>query len=139
MGRGIWLNPKTGVWLDVSVHAATLKDAASARRLSLPEDVIEQIQHLSPFYKPQHDRIRMLGIESGLVRFRDQGRELVIQYKAPPKDEREVLKAVYNTIVQIPDYASAWQLRIDNFATRETHRMTVDELCVRCESDESES
>jgi hypothetical protein len=95
IGPGYWLNPSNHTWVPVIRHELAMRDAALMRRLDVDEHVIAAAQKVSP-YGDGVDELRILGIRSRLIRVRDQGNYIAVQFDAPTTAETILLRFVHD-------------------------------------------
>lgn len=92
IGPGFWLNPATGEIWRVSRHEYWLMDSANQRAAKFSQDVIDALGKLD--VASDADPIRLIGVKCGLVRVRDYGNRLSIQFFTPPEEVAVVLASV---------------------------------------------
>lgn len=95
-GPGYWLNPANERWVAVTRHELTMCDAAALAGLGVGPEVIVAAQQISPYGREDVDKLRILGIRSGLIRIRDQGLYISVQFDAAVDAETELLHFVHN-------------------------------------------
>ena len=100
MGRGFWLNPSNGRYVEVTRHELTISDAEKMQTLGVAECVLERALGISPFSRQGEDELRMLGVDAGLVRIRDQNTYLAVQFRAPEAAEPAILAQVADVFEQ---------------------------------------
>ncbi len=95
IGEGYWLNPANRNWVLVSRHELTMCDEARMNELGLDPRIIEAAQRISPYSPEGEDQLRRLGIKSGLIRVRDHGNYISVQFDAPATAEASLLRFVF--------------------------------------------
>jgi hypothetical protein len=92
MGAGYWLNPETGMLVQVTTtHDAWVRERANAKSIGLSEDCYAEImRHPATAV----DEIRLAALREGLVRMREHPRYLSVQFTALPQRVRLILESV---------------------------------------------
>ena len=93
-GPGYWLNPENRKWITVTRHELTMCDAAALAGLGVAPEVVSAAQKISPYGYDTVDELRILGIQSGLIRVRDQGMYISVQFDASKEVEEELFRFV---------------------------------------------
>lgn len=111
-GVGLWVRGRDGLAETVQKHELSIANPHFRRRFGI-ERAEELLAGLSPHRAEDQDPIRIVGLRLGLVRVRDTGGVIAIQFWAPRGKVKEYL---YNTWVAC-DKANLWgsQARIENF------------------------
>lgn len=127
MGNGYWLNPQNGVCKKITRHELAMRDPQLLRELGVSDAVIDLAREVSPYSPEGEDELRMMGIDAGLVRIRDQDAYLCAQFRTSPERETELLAMV----AVVFETESLWRpvVKFGNFDTDHTLRsMTFDEF-----------
>jgi hypothetical protein len=93
-GPGYWLNPANKKSIAVTRHELAMRDAAALVELDVASHVIDAAQRISPYTREGVDELRIIGIRSGLIRVRDQGSYISVQFEAPTEAKTELLDFV---------------------------------------------
>jgi hypothetical protein len=114
-GPGYWLNPANQKWIAVTRHELTMRDATAMAELGVAQDVINAAQQIAPYGHDAVEELRILGIRSGLIRVRDQGLYISVQFDAPLEAQTELLCFVRNFF----DAENLWRpyVRVGNLRT----------------------
>ena len=135
IGNGYWLNPRNGKWIIVRRHEIAVLDPKAMDELGVRDELIHITKQHDPaevwgnplhLTKEQEDEVRLLGIKAGLVRIRDYGNYISVQFNASPHGERRILQRV----AQFLDDTDEWrpQLHVGNLQTNEFKIYNKDEL-----------
>ena len=92
-GDGYWLNPETRAYVKVVRHELSMRSAADLARLGLPPSVSDEAARYSPFDRAGEDALRRLGVDYGLVRIRDHGYLVSVQFSAAPEAVQRVVRS----------------------------------------------
>ena len=95
-GPGFWLDPRSGVLHRVTTHNDWLLDERNQAVVNLTPTQVCVLLSLDPAI--ELDEIRMIGVMAGLIRFRDYGNRLSVQFHASPSEVNAVLRAVVKAI-----------------------------------------
>jgi hypothetical protein len=90
-GPGFWLNPSNKKWVTVTRHEVSMRDPAALAALGVAPLVGKAAQQNPPYDREAVDQLRILGIRSGLIRVRDQGLYISVQFDAAVDAEAELL------------------------------------------------
>lgn len=132
MGAGYWLDPRTKQSWTVDRHELWVLDEQNAKTVGISQQVYEHLLTLDSSLGM--NEIRMAAINVGLVRVRDQGNYVSVQFAS--EQVRQVLRAVYDFL----DGVFQWKetdLVIDIFTTQASIRITLKELGRRLDNGES--
>lgn len=85
MKEGFWVNVRTGAWFEIDDHAGFLKRETCARRVGLPEEVVQRIQAMPYSFVDGPDRHAILysAMAAGLVRVRGHRTHLTVECTLP--------------------------------------------------------
>lgn len=117
MGRGFWLNPANGRWVEVATHDTTIHDKEAQARLCLTEKQVKAIDavHGDP------DKVRMAAVKAGLIRIRDYEDGLHVEYQAKPGWKKRCKRAIRRMIEEdrtaggrLNGTSQAWQVKETN-------------------------
>jgi len=133
MGAGYWLNPETGMCVQVeTTHDEFVRDRTNAENIGLSEDCYIQImQHPTTAI----DEIRVAALREGLVRMREHPRYLSVQFTVEPQRIALVLKAVVVALTEQEIHPDT-MLKVDNLFFGESVSVTLRELQRHIESGE---
>jgi len=125
-GRGFWLNPLNGKWAEVRRHELAMQNSALLKHLGVESSVIDVAQGISPFSRVGENELRLLGIRSGLIRVRDQGRYVAVQFDAPESAEVALLRFVHSFLEAV----AMWRphVCIGNLRTNHEQMLTWSEF-----------
>ena len=125
-GRGFWLNPLNGKWAEVRRHELAMQNSALLKHLGVESSVIDVAQGISPFSRDGENELRLLGIRSGLIRVRDQGRYVAVQFDAPESAEVALLRFVHSFLEAV----AMWRphVCIGNLRTNHEQMLTWSEF-----------
>lgn len=128
-GDGYWLNPATGYAVRVVRHELTMSNPIELERLGVAADVAAKARELSPYSREGEQALRMLGIESGLVRIRDHGDLVTVQFSAAPAVEGRLL----STVIEFLESVQLWRpfVKLGNFQRGEQTVLGWEELVQR--------
>ena len=131
-GPGYWLDWRTSQFDQVFRHDLWLCTPENAERFNVPAEIIAKLTKLHPF--KDEDAIRILGLQAGLVRMRDQGNYFAVEFSAEPADVPAVLRAVEGVFAETQD--RPWELFLFNLTTKQETRIGYDEFVRRLGSGE---
>jgi len=132
MGFGYWLDPVKQQSWSVWRHELWVLDQRNAQAAGIPQAICDHLLTLNP--SEGQDEIRLAAIEAGLVRIRDHGNYISVQFAAEPNRLREVLRSVHKFLAETTTDKYA-DIIIDNFTTRESARLSLAELGKRLAED----
>lgn len=125
MGFGYWLDPvKQQAW-NVGRHELWVLEQRNAQAAGIPQPVYEHLLTLNP--SEDQDEIRLAAIQAGMVRIRDHGNYISVQFAAERNRLRDVLLSVHKFLVEKTNDKYA-DLVIDNFPTGESTRLSLADL-----------
>ncbi len=106
-----------------------MRDASRLNDLGLDPRAIEAAQQISPYSREGVDELRMLGIRSGLIRVRDQGNYISVQFDVPADTETTLLRFVHDFF----ESTNPWRpyVRIGNLRTNSETTYSWQELLDR--------
>lgn len=125
MGMGYWLDPQTQQAHLVTRHELWVLEAENARLAGISPEVYEHLCGLDPV--KDQDEIRMAAIDVGLIRIRDHGNYVSVQFSSEPEKVEVKLKSVVQFLRQTGMHRYS-DLRIDNLASQESVRISLEEL-----------
>ena len=128
MNDGHWLNPKTGLCLQVTTHNDWIRIQVNAESIGLSDELYHQIMLLPVM---AIDEIRIVALQGGLVRIRQQHRFTAVQFWATPDQVVGILEAVVQALQKLQLYADE-RLIIDNLLPQTTMVVSLRELVGRC-------
>jgi hypothetical protein len=132
MGAGYWLNPDTGMCVQVATtHDEFVRDRTNAKSIGLSEDCYTQIMQ---YPATAVDEIRLLALHEGLVRMREHPRYLSVQFTAEPQRVRLNLESVVVALTERKIHLDT-MLVVDNLLSHESASITLRELQGKVESD----
>lgn len=108
-GPGYWLNPRTGQYHKVYRHELDILKTHAAEKLGLAPDVIQKLQTLNPDLHA--DEIRVLAMQAGLIRLRDNP-VYSVQFYLPRQAVRGALHSVVEFFAQIKE--TPWNIWLNN-------------------------
>lgn len=134
MGIGIWYNPRTDKVFNFGAydtHDVWLRSADNRVALGLRPATIEYIESL-PTNAQSVDEIRLAAIRDGIVRIRDFGNRISVQFQARRglRDLLFKIKEVLNRFFQ-----PSSMVTIHNLATGEQTELTLIDLAQRLSND----
>lgn len=94
-GPGYWLNPDNGKWVLLTRHELAMHDSALLNELGVAPSIIAAAQQITPYSREGEDQLRVLGIQAGLIRTRDHGDYISVQFDATETEELTKLRFVY--------------------------------------------
>lgn len=134
MGNGIWYNPRTDKVFNFgsfNTHDIWLRSADNRIELGLRPSTIEYIESL-PRTAESIDEIRLAAISDGMVRIRDYGNVMSVQFKAR-RGMRDLLFKIKEVIGRICE--PSCMVRIHNLATNESTELTFSDMVQRLRDD----
>ena len=132
MGVGFWFDPRTKQSWVVDKHELWVLKPDNAKTAGISQQVYEHLLTLDSSLGM--NEIRMAAINVGLVRIRDQGNYVSVQFASD--QVRQVLRAVYEFLSGIFKWIET-ELVIDIFTTQASIRITLRELGRRLDNGES--
>ncbi len=133
MGAGYWLNPDTGMCVQVTTtHDSWVREKTNADSIGLPEQCHAEI---GQYPVTAVDKIRMAALRGGLVRLREHPRYLSVQFTMMPQQVRPVLKAVVVALTELKVHPDT-MLVVGNLLSGESVEITLGELQGKLESDQ---
>ena len=132
MGAGYWFDPRMKRSWTVDRHELWVLDERNAKTAGISQEVYEHLLTLDSSLGM--DEIRMAAINVGLVRIRDHGNYVSVQFAA--EQVREVLRSIHEFIAGVFMWTET-ELAIDNFTTQASTRITLRELGRRLDKNES--
>ena len=130
MGAGYWLNPETGICVQVATtHDAWVREWANAKSIGLSAQCHAQIMQ---YPATAVDEIRMAAVREGLVRLREHPRYLSVQFTALPQRVAMALKAVVVALTELEIHPDT-MLSVDNLLSGKSVSITLRELQGKCE------
>lgn len=128
-GDGYWLNPANGASVQVVRHELTMHDRVALEGLGVAAEVIAEAQGISPYSPDGEQALRMLGVNSGLVRIRDHQELITVQFSAMPETEPAVLVFVREFLEGV----HLWRpwIKVGNFGTGEQAIVSWEEFVDR--------
>lgn len=133
MGAGYWLNPRTSQSWIVDRHELFILDPQNAKAVGIPQPVYEHLLTLDQ--SSGMDEIRLAGINVGLVRIRDHGNYVSVQFAAVESQVRSILRAIQEFCLKTFHWPET-ELVIDNFTSRSSIKITIRELGLRLDDGE---
>ena len=91
-GPGFWLDPSNGVLHRVVTHNDWLLDPKNQAKVGLTPKQVRVLESLDAVR--EIDEIRMVGVMSGLIRIRDYGNRVSVQFHASPPEVGQLLQSV---------------------------------------------
>jgi len=95
-GPGFWLDPSNSVLHKVTTHNDWMIVTNNQKQIGLGPTEVSVLDNLDPV--KEIDEIRMVGVMSGLIRIRDYGNRVSVQFHASPSEVNAVLRAVVKAI-----------------------------------------
>jgi hypothetical protein len=133
MGAGYWLNPDTGMCVQVTTtHDEFVRDRTNAKSIGLSEHCYIQIMQ---YPATAVDEIRLAALREGLVRMREHPRYLSVQFTAEPQRVRLILESVLVALTERKIHPDT-MLAIDNLLSGESASITLRELQTKIEGNE---
>ncbi|MGO9113413.1 MAG: hypothetical protein ACLP9L_29635 [Thermoguttaceae bacterium] len=133
MGAGYWLNPETGMCVQVATtHDEFVRDRANAMSIGLSKGCHAQIMRYPP---TAIDEIRLSALREGMVRLREHRRYLSVQFTALPQRVALVLKAVVVALTELKIHLDT-MLAVDNLLSGDSVSITLRDLKGKIESGE---
>ena len=125
MGAGYWLNPETGMCVQIdTTHDAWVREKANADRIKLPEVCYKQIME---YTETAIDEIRLAALRGGLVRMRDHRWYLSVQFAAQSEQAKSVLKAVLAALIELRIHPDT-RIVIDNLLLNDSIAIPLRDL-----------
>ena len=132
-GPGYWLNPSTDKLVNVgTTHDEWIRNRDNARSIGLPDFVSDNIAACNP---RQVDEIRIYALMAGLVRIRDYGKSISVQFWCERHRVRNVL---WSTALALKGEAGVHpdtHVSIDNLNLNDSVRLTLQELIDKLKED----
>ena len=125
MGNGYWLDPRHQQAHLVTRHELWVLEGENARLAGISPEVHQLLCGLDPV--KHQDEIRMAAIEVGMIRTRDHGNYISVQFSARPGEVGTKLWSVVQFLRMTGTHRYS-DLRIDNFASLENVRISLEEL-----------
>ncbi len=125
MGNGYWLDPRQQQSYLVTRHELWVLDRENAERAGIPSEIYEHLVTLDPVR--HQDEIRLAAIRCGLIRIRDHGNSISVQFSADPTQVSAYLQSVFQLLRDVGTHRFS-DLRIDNFANQESVRISLEDL-----------
>lgn len=125
MGAGFWLNPKTQNAYPVSRHELWVLDPENSRLAGISSEVYEHLKTLNP--TKDQDEIRLAAVHAGLIRTRDHGNYVSVQFAARPESVQAYLRSACSFLVEKCEDRFT-DLHIDNFENNDSMRISLDDL-----------
>ena len=132
MGVGYWFDPRTKQCWTVDRHELWELDERNAKTAGISQGVYGHLLTLDSSLGM--NEIRMAAINVGLVRIRDHGNYVSVQFAA--EQVREVLRSIHEFIAGVFQWSET-ELAIDNFTSQISTRITLRELGRRLDKKES--
>lgn len=132
MGVGYWFDPRRKQCWTVDRHELWVLDERNAKTAGISQEVYEHLLTLDSSLGM--DEIRMAAINVGLVRIRDHGNYVSVQFAS--EQDREVLRSIHGLLEGVFQFPEM-ELAIDNFTTQASTRITLRELGRRLDKNES--
>ena len=134
MGAGYWLNPDTGMCVQVATtHDAWVREWVNAKSLGLSVQCHAQIMQ---YPATAIDEIRLSALREGMVRMREHPRYLSVQFTALPQRVALVLIAVVVALTELKIHPDT-MLVVDNLLSGDSVSITLRELTRKIESGEA--
>ena len=131
-GAGYWLNPNTGKCVRITTHDEWVRDWANAQSIGLPKAAYDAIMKHPP---TAVDEIRIVAIESGLVRIREHPRYTSVQFSAHAHQIKQVLQAIIVALTELKMHPDT-TLVIDNLLLNYSASLSVADLKSRLDNDQ---
>lgn len=131
MGAGYWLDPRTKQSWTVDRHELWVLDEQNAKTVEISQEVYAHLKTLDP--NLGMTEIRMAAINVGLVRVRDHGNYVSVQFAAS-EQVREVLNSIREFLGTIFKWEET-ELVIDNLTSQASTRITIRELGQRLKTE----
>jgi len=134
LGIGIWYNPHTNKPFVINAtHEQWLLSAQNAADLGLSQSARELLKTKSLKKADDIDEIRMIAIVDGMVRIRESGYQISVQFKARRR-LRDLLFGIYEVL---KDKCNSYsQVTLHNMATGEVAQLSLPDMKTRLEDDE---
>jgi len=133
-GPGFWLDPRNGALHRVTTHNDWLLDPENQKKVGLTTKQIEVLATLDP--AKEIDEIRMIGVMSGLIRIRDYGNRVSVQFYAPPAESEQSLRAAVKAMPTVSSDKHPF-LTIQNLHDDSTARIHLSVLVAKLRAGES--
>ncbi len=151
-GEGFWFNPRDNSSVNVVRHELSLQDPDSQKILNFSPAGRSAVANLSAV--EDEEKIKMVGVRTGLVRTRDWGKFLTIQFFANGNRRADILFALAELIRMYkekdPDLkklskttqdmaqniSRAWTLKIENIANNKSESVTPNILMQKALEDD---
>ena len=134
MGDGIWYNPRSGAVFNFgahNTHDVWLRSADNRIKLGLRPATIEYIESL-PRNADSVDEIRLAAIRDGMVRIRDYGGSVTVQFQAR-RGLRDLLFKINELLNRF--YDASKMIRLHNLATGESTDLSLVDMGSRLRED----
>ncbi len=133
MGAGYWLNPHTGLCVQVpTTHDEFVRDRTNAKSIGLSEGCYAQIMQ---YPATAVDEIRLAALHEGLVRMREHPRYLSVQFATEPQRVKLILESVLVALTDRKIHLDT-MLKVDNLLSGDSVSITLRELQGKMESGE---
>jgi hypothetical protein len=125
VGAGYWLNPETGMCVQVATtHDAWVREWANAENLGLSVSAFDEIIRFPP---TALDEIRLVAVRSGLVRIREHRRHVSVQYMAESDRVQPLLRIVVTALHGVGIHPDTW-LVVDNLLLHDSQSLMLGQL-----------
>lgn len=121
MGKGYWLNPRSGRCEQVTTHDEWIREEKNAGAIGLPDEFYRRLM-LQP--SSAMDEIRTTALVGGLVRIRQHKRYISIQFWALADHVEEILQAVVKALEQLHVHPDEL-LKVDNLCLRNSVSLSL--------------
>lgn len=135
MGPGYWLNPDSGKHLQVSTHDEWIRNPQNAKAIGLPDWVYQDIMKFPPETANLVDEVRKKAMMGGLVRIRNYGNRISVQFMAQRYRNTTILWAVLVCLYELQTHPDEW-IVFGNVLTGDAGQLTLAELKRRLENEE---
>ena len=98
-GPGFWLDRRSGVLHEVATHNDWLLDPNNQKKVVLGPTEVGVLNSLDPV--KEIDEIRVIGCQAGLIRIRDYGNRVSVQFHAPPVEVEQLLQLVVDAMPEV--------------------------------------
>ena len=132
MGAGYWFDPRTKQSWTVDRHELWVLDERNAKTAGISQEDYEHLLTLDSSLGM--NEIRMAAINVGLVRIRDHGNYVSVQFAS--EQVQIVLRSIHEFLSGVFKWPET-EFHIDNFTMQASTRITLRELGRRLDKNES--
>ena len=133
-GSGFWLDARNSVLHQVVTHNDWMIDTNNQKTIGLGPTEVGVLDNLDP--AKEIDEIRMIGVMSGLIRIRDYGNRVSVQFYSTPAEAGQLLQSVVEAMPKVTRDRFPF-LTIQNLRDDSTARLHLADLVTKLRAGES--